>query len=101
MLHIYPQCHEHDDVFIAGSVESLRKLRDAIDQALAETSAACGSITADGEGYAIVVAKTSDEIVGTLVLPYAHLNTLATDPPTDIMEPARYRELVLKVMEEG
>jgi len=63
VIHIYGQDAEHDDAYITGDETALRKLRDAIDQALSD---ACGSqgkanvSSSDGEPYSVYVVNHAD-----------------------------------------
>ena len=77
MLHIYGQNHEHDKVYIVGNKESLRKLRDAITNAIDfyHYPAITKGMTSDGEGYEIRIISNDTPWAGKywqkLGLPYA------------------------------
>jgi len=73
LLHIYGQGQWHGDAFLVGTQESLTKLRDAIDQALAKGSSDCVSFAADGEGYTTNVIRVNYvPKFKELKLPYTH-----------------------------
>jgi hypothetical protein len=55
LLHIYPQQHWHDCAVIVGTPSGLIALRDAIDAALTDGKGVADTMTADGEGYEVVV----------------------------------------------
>lgn len=55
LLHIYGQQHWHDSAVIVGTPSGLNALRDAIDAALADGKGIADTMTADGEGYSVVV----------------------------------------------
>ena len=100
-LHIYDQAHPHDDVFVAGNAASLVRLRDAIDRALADGSAASPAMTNDGEGYAVVVIRASDEEMSAMTTPYSvqAFNGKGVGP-YKLLAPGRYRALVQAVYEQ-
>lgn len=100
-LHIYGQAHPHDDVLIAGSREALVRLRNAIDRALAENSAASGEMTTDGEGYAVVVIRASAEEMSALAMPYSDERFVGKGRGAyELLGPGRYRALVEATYEE-
>ena len=71
-LHLYGQRECHDWVWIVGDGEGLRRLRQAIDDALnipvgGWTTTFCG----DGEGYRIQVRWKREAEMETLILPYS------------------------------
>ncbi len=71
IIHLHSQCYEHDDAHIVGDAMALRRLRDAIDRALAEPGRAApvGAFAADGEGYDIMIRVVED--MSDMRLPYA------------------------------
>ncbi len=95
------------DALLVGNETELRKLRDAINSALANDSSSSGATTSDGEGYALLVICAPDEVIKTLELPYSSVDMRdEVDPtltsPWSILPEARYKELVERVMaEEG
>ncbi len=103
MIHIYPQAHEHDEAMIVGDKGSLRKLRDALNMAMANDSASCGLMTADGEGYAAIVVCVPDPVIETLVVPYAEPLSVSQHTgaaPHTLLPEGRYKELVERTYEE-
>jgi hypothetical protein len=79
-LHIYGQGYWHDDVWLQGSRAGLKALRDAIDRCLAESASARSlAITADGEGYNVVIDVRSLEALDRQPLPY--IDPIAGGPP--------------------
>ncbi len=101
-LHIYGQAHPHDDVFIAGTDAALVRLRDAIDRALSvESSATAAAMTNDGEGYAVVVIRASDEDMAKVIGPYSsEMFQGAGCGPHKLLPTGRYRTLVEATREE-
>lgn len=70
-LHLYGQEASHAEAWIVGDRESLEKLRDACEQALAKQDAAFSSDTADGESYNTFVVCIEDRLTWEEVsLPY-------------------------------
>ncbi len=59
LVHVYGQFTYHDDAVIRGNRNGLTALRDAIDRALAGIDDAAEVFANDGEGYRIVVMRTS------------------------------------------
>jgi hypothetical protein len=73
-LHVYASEHPHEAATIMGTPDALRRLRDAIDRALANKRAECAIVFAsDGEGYAAVVHPCED--MTDTWLPYAQLHS--------------------------
>lgn len=76
-LHIYAQECERDEAFIVGSRESLTRLRDSIDTALANKAVGKSSdalaefFAADGEGYDLTIKVVPSVVENDLLLPYA------------------------------
>lgn len=76
-LHLYAQECEHDNAYIVGSRESLTKLRNAVDEALANkaqhksSDALAEFFAADGEGYGLYVKVVPGAVETRLQLPYA------------------------------
>lgn len=76
-LHLHAQQFEHDDAYVVGTRESLTRLRDAIDVALANkaqhksSDALAEFFTSDGEGYDLYVKVVPVTIETQLQLPYA------------------------------
>ena len=71
-LHIYAQHTNHQESFIVGNKQALLKLRDLIDEALVETTAAEGSFfSSDDEGYEVYVGLVkNEEVFQSLEMPY-------------------------------
>lgn len=55
VLHIHAQKAHHDDAFIVGSREGLLAMREAIDLALDDCTAAAEVSVGDGEGYHVLI----------------------------------------------
>lgn len=71
VLHVYGQDFWHQDAYLVGGRKALKKLRAAIERALAEGRAACQTFTNDGEGYDLHVVRVDDaETLDRLALPY-------------------------------
>ncbi|MHA2427584.1 MAG: hypothetical protein ACXADB_06140 [Candidatus Hermodarchaeia archaeon] len=66
-LHIYSQWQWHDSAHIVGDEEALKRLRDAIDNALEWGSDYTEAMTSDGEGFRVIIVKGD---VDELTLPY-------------------------------
>lgn len=59
-MHLYAQYIEHSPATIRGNVEALRKLRDAITEAIeGGTGEAKDIFASDGEGYSIEVQRVN------------------------------------------
>ena len=77
VLHLYAQECEHDEAFVVGSRESLTRLRDTIDRALANKASHKSSdalaefFAADGEGFDLYVKVVPASVEMQLQLPYA------------------------------
>lgn len=88
ILHLYQQSHWHDEAYIAGTRESLQKLRDAIDSALATGSAKADCFTNDGEGYSVIIRTVDQTDAESLAVPYtdevARESSLSARWPWDI-----------------
>lgn len=69
-LHLYPQAQWHDEAYVIGTRESLLKLRDAIDSALATGSAKADCFTNDGEGYSVIIRTVGQVDAEALAVPY-------------------------------
>ena len=76
VLHLYAQPFEHADAFIVGDRDSLVKLREAIDDALASGSGFAHAFVNDGEGYSILIANDEDML--PMAMPYT--NDERTEP---------------------
>ena len=73
-LHVYASEHPHEEVYLAGTPDALRKVGAAIDRALvSKRPEFAPTFTADGEGF-VVVVMPCDEMADT-ALPYAHTRT--------------------------
>jgi len=70
ILHIYAQSSWHDNATIAGTPESLKALRGAIDTAIQKGVAKCDSFVNDGEGYTIIVQSMSADEAERIAAPY-------------------------------
>ena len=85
-LHIYPQCHEHDQAYICGTHAALKELRDALSRALEKNSAAkAACIGNDGAGYFVLIAPVDPDTFARMTEPYS-------DPRHDLLsdEPPRF-----------
>lgn len=83
-LHIYGQGEPHDNLYIAGDIEALRKLRHCIDFALMDGKEGMNFYTNDGEEYTTYVYCVKEEVANdTLKLPYY-------DGPYDGMNVRKY-----------
>lgn len=62
IIHIYGQYHEHGDVAVIGTIETLIRLREAIDKAISSghNIGTAKVFTADCEGFDIVVVRVED-----------------------------------------
>lgn len=77
ILHVYGQDTEHEAVFIVGSTEGLRLLRDALDTALRAGNARVTPTCQDGEGFDLHCIVTDEE----MRLPYHDwVGTAGTSP---------------------
>jgi hypothetical protein len=76
LLHIIPQCTYHAPAEIRGSIGALRRLGEALI-ATAEKGRQDASevkmMSADGEGYHIVIRPMNDQQMDRGPLPYAQL----------------------------
>jgi hypothetical protein len=60
-LHIYGQAFQHQPAAITGTSSALRRLRDAIDEALKNgTRPTLSMCTADGEEYEVAVIANEE-----------------------------------------
>ena|SRR5581483_4912439 len=62
-LHVFNQYCMHDDVWLRGNRDALKRLRDTIDSLLAQpdgSSEAVGFWTNDGEGYNVYIINSDD-----------------------------------------
>lgn len=74
LLHVYPSGFPHSEVYIAGTADALRELKNAIDKALEDGKSVSEEFfTNDGEGYSIVVASVDENTLSSYVEPYADL----------------------------
>lgn len=72
-LHVYASEHPHEEAFLTGTPDALRRLRDAIDRALENKRPECAVVYAsDGEGHAVVVQPCED--MTGVVVPYATMH---------------------------
>lgn len=67
VVHIHGQVSWHDEAWVVGNVEGLRKLRDAIDGAISARVASAGVVASDGECYRIIVQRAD---MDDAALPY-------------------------------
>lgn len=85
-LHIYGPISHHDHSFIVGTRETLKRLRDAIDSALAEGKGKLSTFTADGEGFELEVYREEEECYwDNALLPYT--DEIAKDYRKDAVGP--------------
>lgn len=86
-LHVYGQPYCHDDLWVVGDEQGLLALRDALNEVLSgRKDLACGqSMTADGEGFDILVWKRPSEDLDSMLLPYVdwELNGLPDESEND------------------
>lgn len=71
-LNIYAQPAWHDEAYVVGDETGLRRLIDAIDQALEMKSGDRSVYCGDGEGFDVCVRCADAETVSRLVVPYTH-----------------------------
>jgi len=69
-LHIYSAWQWHDSAHIIGNEVALKRLRDAIDNALENGDDYAEAYTSDGEGFCTIVVKADEEAIDNLSLPY-------------------------------
>ncbi|MFJ6413376.1 hypothetical protein ACIQLG_11370 [Terribacillus saccharophilus] len=71
-LHVYAQHSNHQESFIVGNKEALLELRNLIDKALMQGTAASGKFfSSDDEGYEVYVGMVNDEdVFNSLEMPY-------------------------------
>lgn len=85
-LHVYAQSDWHSESYIVGTTQSLKALRDAIDQALQDETGVTESMVNDGEGFDLVVACVDNlQEFDKLSVPYTsdvaqEHNAAAKDP---------------------
>lgn len=62
-LHVFNQYCNHDDVWLRGNREALKRLRDALDVVLqpGKDAGAVGMWANDGEGYNVYILAVDDE----------------------------------------
>lgn len=70
-LQIVGQHSHHDDAMIIGTADALRALRDLIDGAIANETAATEFMPSDGEGYTTFVECVSASYMDTCPTSYA------------------------------
>ncbi len=72
-LHVYGQKDRHDDVFVIGNVEGLKRLRDALNSVLSgsKNEAKETSFAQDGEGFNVYVKRVFGDELEKAHLPYA------------------------------
>jgi hypothetical protein len=83
-LQIHGQCHEHDDVWIAG---------DAITKALEQGSAVSSGFASDGEGFYTIIVKAQSEEMDNLQLPYPDAPNTGKHPH-DLLPMGQYTKLI-------
>lgn len=70
-LRIYGQRYPHDGCHIYGTLEDLQILRDEITEAIRSGKKETSEFfTRDGEGYSVCVAAVSEELAGSMKMPY-------------------------------
>lgn len=72
-LQIYAQGFEHDDAQIVGTLDALKQLRRALDQAIEHGAVRAEFFASDGEGYWLFIETSTDELMDKMRLPYASL----------------------------
>jgi len=81
MLHVYAAEYPHGDVYIAGTTEALKALRQAIDEAIEHNKSISEEFfTNDGEGFGVLVATVDEATVSSYVEPYAELQRNGPGP---------------------
>lgn len=93
MLHIYAQATWHDQAIIVGSKAALEALGKAIAKALEVGKSSAQSHTADGEGYAVMVAVHEEQ---DLAGPYTDRGWMGEDDgksPCSLFTGDEYRKL--------
>lgn len=93
MLQIYGQATPHSDVFVIGTRESLVRLRQTVDRALAQQQhGRSEEIPSDGEHYHIYVFNTSEAVMRTLPSQYID-NDFSSIPGRKDLTSVFYQEL--------
>jgi len=72
-LHIYGQEVWHDSVYIIGTENDLKKLRDMLDYAIKNPWIKDEFFVNDGEGYSVIVKRCSEEEMNKLIPPYSEV----------------------------
>ena len=70
-LHVYGQSMPHDDVWIAGTMKELNRLRDAINNATNGWEEPDFFFANDGEGFRIRVRVLTKDDEPKLAVPYS------------------------------
>lgn len=89
LLHLYSPSGPHGEGWVAGNVEGLVALRNAIDKALEASTAAAQVESSDGEEYTILVINTNKELSS----PYTEYGTSGSHP-YQILGAEGYRALM-------
>ncbi len=70
VLHLFGQHSWHGDAYIAGSPESLKRLRDAVDSAIQKGYGRTEAWQNDGEGYDLFVVSLEDQHLSDMATSY-------------------------------
>lgn len=70
VIHIFGQDAWHDDAYIVGTPEAMKRLRDTIDRALSGGRAEMETFVNDGEGYGIIAIVADPETIDKIGVPY-------------------------------
>ena len=102
-IHIYAQAWNHSDAFIVGNKEGLIALADALDMVSAHWNDDIIGVDVfanNGEGYKIIIKRTSDEDMQQLKLPYpddeVHGNEVGGKSPFELVGKEAYIKLLGK-----
>lgn len=84
-LHIYGQLWQHDNAYIVGTEDDLKKLADSICAAIEKGHPCSDFFTADGEGFSTYVSSKGEELMGQVKLPYHDVDS--EDTRSNVIEP--------------
>ena len=102
VLHIYGQDSPHDACFLLGTREALLALREALDQVLAQEgpkAARVDTFTADGEGYATIVAEATEPQLWGVYLPYTN-DIFASNPQSGLQGPWKRPDILTLIKQK-
>jgi len=86
-MHIYSAGQWHGECYIVGNTEALKRLRDAIDAALAGHVGGTHAYAGDGEGFQTIVVKHDSEKWEQLAVHYTDAEVCATERREDAIWP--------------